>query len=248
MALNVPVSIKTLRLDQAESLRVRDWPGRFIRVRRASSNAANIVVFFDDAEGEGVQLVKGEGFREIAFSRLYFSWTAQPGEWVELVIYGDPRDVRREQFDVTLPIETSAVEILDPLSAAGNVQTSIEESITLPVSAAANLPVEAGERAIAGDYVDAYDNSTSTTWQTLHTVATGKQLVIEHASINSTNGLAELAIRNGSTVVAKVSANQNHRQGFWSGLVVPAGYTIDIKIGSGSYNARGGVSGWERTP
>jgi hypothetical protein len=110
-----PILVRRLLLDQARRYYALEYRGSYVLVRRSSATAA-ITLHLDEPGGDGIPLTSGHGFAHAPFQRLYLSHPAQEGQWVELVIAGDPEHADRRLFSAIRPHDAPAVQAVDVVS------------------------------------------------------------------------------------------------------------------------------------
>lgn len=127
----------TINLDGETSGHILGVSGGGMVIRRASSATAIIAVILAGT-GASLTMQKNDGFiGNVEGAAL--SWTAQPGQWVELLIFGDaapvaqPRpfrlppdaaDIAAGSEDLIAAIEAAADEISTAVSASGSAVTA----------------------------------------------------------------------------------------------------------------------------
>lgn len=110
-----PYQTTTIALDAARDLEEYNLPGSYISIRGASSATAAVTVRFDHAGAPAITMLKGHSFRNLPFDRLFLSWIAQPGQWIEIITAGEPSDYRPGQFEASIEAAIADVAITGPL-------------------------------------------------------------------------------------------------------------------------------------
>jgi len=247
-----------LTLDAARTAKKFSYPGRYIKVRRASSAAATITLHFDEASNAGIALVRDDEirFKAVAFSQLFITHDAQAGEWVELVISADPDVVvgtRASLDDVNIAGQDADVDVnIAAQDADVDVNIAAQDAdVDVNLNAQAdNLAVGVGayDPASKGTPVEASHNQTTTAATTVYTVSAGKTLTLDYVHIQVGSGTEGRAIikNQGGTVLAylKLESHLDSLAGL-HGCQVPAQGTIEVERVAGSNDVNVSIAGYE---
>lgn len=101
-----------LHLDDGLARESVGGAGHYLRVTNASSFRASIIVYTEKNEVSGFPMTRGSGWKHLAFDSLIVDAAAQPGEWVEITVAGNPDEARQELFDTYTPDVESEQPIL----------------------------------------------------------------------------------------------------------------------------------------
>ena len=107
-------------LDTLWAAERRDWPGYFFRIIRCSDPTVLVSLQVDSTEGTPFTMGNGEGWTHLPFRRLFFTWTAQVGQWIDVLIRGNPEEADPRRFEWFSKIDATAVTISGTTSVTQN--------------------------------------------------------------------------------------------------------------------------------
>jgi hypothetical protein len=115
-----------IHLDAAKNRLPFHWAGWYFRVIGSSSPSAQITVRVDEADSQAREMRQGAGWTQGPFTRLYLSWDAQPGEWVDVLVGGDPDDYQPGEYEAFPSADREFIEAVNdpknPLPVVGGRQ------------------------------------------------------------------------------------------------------------------------------
>lgn len=111
--------VQRIPLDQARTNEAVGLSGRRLLVVRVSSLDATLAVDFNLAANGTFPLSRGVRTKGFGFDRLYFTNDAQPGEWMDLMVVGDPNDPEDDAIDFDVPPPTASADISGGQSGSG---------------------------------------------------------------------------------------------------------------------------------
>ena len=224
-----------LYLDDAASIERFDLACAYLRVAGVSSATVEIQAAINHPDGRTFTLTEGAGFADFPIYRLYLTWAAQAGEWLKLRRFGDPDKADPARFRWFQPTQLQNVRI-----------TEIDADMIV-------RPWPSGDaEAWPGDLITGYVGTSSTSWQTVHTVTAGKTLTIGHLRLYTTSsnagyGAQARIMDDGAIEQARiVNHNKSDSLTAWQGVEVPAGWTIEARTSSATYSAVANLYGWEQ--
>ena len=232
-------NVLRIKLDTASDRRQLANAGHTFQVVDASSSSAAASLTIGEADGKAVPIKNGFGWTHSPFTALYVTHDAQAGEWLDVVIGGEPGEARPEFFRVFGVSQASAVTIEGQ---SGNVDIDIVSQTLggLNVNAAPVADV-LDDRQMDNASESALE-TTSSVFQVAYTVPAGRKAVIRRAGAYGT-GPGYLQIDDGANalVTAGMEGTFNPVQVF-DNYQLAAGYRV--KIRSSIVGQTAGISMW----
>lgn len=247
-----PYRTVMIPLDTATRGYTMNKSGIHIWLLQASNANVSLSVAIGQADAETQPWRQGQGVRHWPYDRVWLSWPAQPGQWVEMAVAGELADWRPELFEVIAPIPAGntlitntagqAVPVSLQSNAAGNVTVDLAAQSGGPLAIGGTVATAAGEWSITADTVYASHAANGNTLTTIYTVPAGKELVVRKS-------FAAMYFRAGSTYPAsayvsitdasdveklRFTFGTNQQAGFIDGLVLPTGWKIKAATSHGS--------------
>lgn len=254
MALNEAKRHLKLFLDNARNLHLFNWRGRAFFIRSASSANAIITCNFNTPDSNGQDFVQGNFFREYAFRQVYITHAAQAGEWIEIEYWGDPGDVDPSKFESGAPVTLANVNLqsvgLTPSTQPTHWLPTKEQGGTLQgITDPITIAPSPDSWAIPTGWVSGSGTIAAAGSTTIYTVTAGKTLRVYAAVVagNTTGVLATLNIVDpaGPTTVLSITTGGAGPIKCLEGLLIPAGFQVQLTGGAGGVNVYGSICGEE---
>ena len=246
-------NVLRVKLDDASDRRALHNAGHVFQVIQASSNAAEMSLTINEPDGKRFEVREGFGWQHSPYTGLYVTHDAQPGEWMDVLIGGDPGQAKSEYFRVFAVSNASSVTIdgqaddvdvnvtntqLDINIAQADAEVDVNLTNPTELEAIPKFRELQSSNNMSG--LDTYYNTTSTTFVAAFTVPAGKYWNI-HSSCFAGTGPAYLAVkRGGKNILLACSMRSTSFGGDPSldGVRLQAGDSIWLRSGSGSITAQ----------
>lgn len=215
--------------------------GGFVYIKDATDLTVAVTVRPDSRSNDAVTLRKQFGI-VVPFRKLFITAAAQAGKTVDILV--------TDSFDAFRIFEQAQVQDI------GTVGT-----ITNPVTSEVSKwgGTELTGRDISADFAawqKAFDPQygtqiaksavADTATVIIHTVVTGKTLLLEEVAINVNGGVWYLAVRDltDATVFNIFAGDTAQQNSLAFKILIPAGYDV-VVMNSGAYNSRAFIKGRE---
>ncbi|WP_432797245.1 hypothetical protein [Poriferisphaera sp. WC338] len=246
---------KPVRVDLTDGLFNLDlnYPGHYFRITAVSSANVRVFVSVNEPDGNQREMKHGEGWVHNPFTILYVNAAAQPGEWVEFSVGGNPANADVSRLELFTASDENFTKVISSEAEPVHVQQSGSSIVQIDgqVAASEGLRVrpdgfDVMQRRL--NQINGVENtSNESDWTDVVIIAAERSSVIDFVAVTTNNSVtAMVGLFEGDSPVQTYITQARLRTGssvsFWQGMRIPAspvGWKIRMRpvSGGGSYLA-----------